>query len=268
MINKKIRNMLHDVIFKSDSFSGRLFDIVLLWLILGSIVLLMMQSVESIALKWGDVFRGFEYFLTLIFLIEYVLRVYSSKRRFGYIISFFGIIDFISIVPAAIILCLGGVQYLFVMRAFRLLRVFRIFKLSKYLHEGEVLARALKASRYKITLFIGVVLSSVIIMGTVMFVVEGAENGFTSIPLSIYWAIVTMTTVGYGDIAPQTIAGQIISSVIMILGYAIIAVPTGIVTVELSQGSQINVTICPRCGLDKHDKDARFCKRCGERISR
>ena len=226
----------------------------------------MMQSVVSVAQTWGDVCRGFEYFLTLIFLREYVLRVYSSKRRFGYIISFFGLIDFVSIVPAAIILCLGCVQYLIVMRAFRLLRVFRIFKLSKYLHEGEVLVRALMASRYKITLFIGVVLSSVVIMGTIMFVVEGAENGFTSIPLSIYWAIVTMTTVGYGDIAPRTIAGQLISSVIMIMGYAIIAVLTGIVTVELNHGLRSKGKVCTRCGLDNHDQDARFCKRCGNII--
>jgi voltage-gated potassium channel len=258
-----LRNSLYTIIFESNTTAGKWFDILLLWAILLSSVTVMLESVESIELQAGEFLRRVEFLFTLVFTLEYFIRIYSARNRIKYIVSFFGIIDLLAILPTYTALFIGGVKYLIIVRTFRLLRVYRIFKLSRYLQEGSVLLRALKASRYKIILFLGVVFSIVITMGTVMYVVEGKENGFSSIPQSIYWAIVTLTTVGYGDIAPKTVIGQTISSIVMILGYAIIAVPTGIVSAELTRESHTTQVKCKECGADGHSNDASYCRICG-----
>ncbi len=257
---------MHEVIFEAETPEGKFFDIVLLWAILLSSATVMLESVDMINVKIGVVLRAVELLFTVLFTIEYICRIISAGRTCKYLFSFFGIIDFLAVLPTYTAFFIGGMKYLIVVRTFRLLRVFRIFKLSRYMQEGSVLVSALIASRFKIILFLGVVFTLVITMGTVVYVVEGMENGFTSIPRSIYWAIVTLTTVGYGDIAPKTLAGQTISSIVMILGYAIIAVPTGIVTVELSNAVSSDNRVCERCGLDTHDRDARYCKRCGKKL--
>ena len=212
-------------------------------------------------------FRTIEWVLTIAFTLEYVTRVYITDRKDKYIFSFYGLIDLLSVLPSYLSLIFTGTQYLIVIRALRLLRVFRILKLGRFVGEGEQLYKALQASRHKIIVFLGSVMALVIIMGTVMYLVEGGENGFTSIPRSVYWAIVTLTTVGYGDIAPQTILGQTIASLVMIMGYAIIAVPTGIVTVEMQKvksAIQAHHNTCKHCGSVGHDDDANYCKFCGE----
>jgi len=263
------RRKLHEVIFEADTFGGKAFDVALLWAIVISIVAVMLESVQSIEARYGMELRGVEWFFTVLFSIEYMARIVSVGRPVKYMFSFLGIVDLLAVIPTYLSIFFAGSQYFLVIRAIRLLRVFRIFKLARFLGEADVLMRALRASRFKITVFLGAVLSIVVIMGTVMYLVEGSENGFTSIPRSIYWAIVTLTTVGYGDIAPKTIIGQALASVIMIMGYAIIAVPTGIVTVELSQAGRAGITAqaCPQCASEGHDSDAHFCKYCGARLN-
>ena len=231
------RQKLHEVIFEHYTFWGREFDVILLWAIFLSIIAVMLESVEPVRSKYGDILRAIEWGFTIAFTIEYIARILSVKKPIYYIISFYGIVDLLAILPTYLSIFLPGGQYLMVIRTFRLLRVFRILKLARFLGESRLLQAALKASRYKITVFFGVVVIVVTIMGTLMYLVEGPENGFKSIPVSVYWAIVTLTTVGYGDIAPQTVLGQALASVIMLLGYAIIAVPTGIVTSEITQAS-------------------------------
>jgi len=268
-----LRKRLYVIIFDADTPAGKAFDVALLWAIVLSVFAVMLESVRNIESQFGFILRTVEWFFTILFTIEYITRIIASPRPFKYIFSFLGIIDLLAVIPTYLSLVLAGSQYLLVMRTIRLLRVFRIFKLTRYLGEARVLVDALKASRFKITVFLVTILSIVIIMGTIMYLVEGAENGFTSIPRSIYWAIVTLTTVGYGDIAPKTIVGQVISSIIMIMGYGIIAVPTGIVTAELTSArdksssagmaTTSNERICPGCGSDNHDPDARYCKYCG-----
>ncbi len=263
------RKKLFIIIFGTDTHAGRQFDIILLWAIVLSILVVMLESVVEIRQEYGQVLRIAEWVFTIIFTIEYLARIISIGKPWYYITSVFGVIDFLSIIPTYLSLFIVGGQYLLIIRALRLLRIFRILKLSRYMGESRVLAKALNASRHKITVFMWVVLTTVIIMGTMMYMIEGGDNGFTSIPRSIYWAIVTLTTVGYGDIAPQTVLGQIIASVIMILGYAIIAVPTGIVTAEITQqkiGNR-NMQGCTRCGFNDHAADAIFCKRCGNQLS-
>ena len=268
-IRAQWRKSLHDIIFEAETPIGKAFDVVLLWTIVISIGAVMLESVQSIEQEYGYILRIVEWFFTILFSLEFIFRIICAGRIFRYVFSFLGIVDFLAIVPTYLSLIFYGSQYLVVMRAIRLLRVFRIFKLSRYLGEANVLVKALKASRYKITIFLGVVLSMVVIMGTMMYLIEGAENGFTSIPRSIYWAIVTLTTVGYGDIAPKTVFGQALASLIMILGYAIIAVPTGIVTVELAQAKKSEEVkrVCTGCGLKDHDDDASFCKQCGNALN-
>ncbi len=262
-----LKQRLYVIIFEADTPAGKAFDVALLWAILISIAAVMLESVPSMEERYGTVFRITEWILTVAFTIEYVVRIIASEKPRKYIFSFYGIIDFLAILPTYLSLVFVGTQYLLVIRALRLLRVFRILKLGRFVGEGEQLGRALRSSRHKIVVFLGAVLSIVVIMGTVMYLIEGGENGFTSIPRSVYWAIVTLTTVGYGDIAPQTVLGQAIASVIMIMGYAIIAVPTGIVTVELgkAQGKTKEI-ICESCGKGGHAPDAIFCKHCGERL--
>jgi len=262
-----LRKRLDTIIFGTDTPAGKGFDVVLLVVILLSVLTVMLESVPSLQDRYGVFFRQLEWVMTGVFTLEYVIRVWITERRTKYIFSFYGIIDLLSVLPTYISMILTGTQYLLIIRALRLLRVFRILKLGRFVGEGEQLGKALKASRHKITVFMGTVMMLVIILGTIMYLVEGKENGFDSIPLSIYWAIVTLTTVGYGDIAPHTVLGQTIASFVMILGYAIIAVPTGIVTAELTKKSEaLEKHKCSTCGGTGHDANAIYCKFCGERL--
>jgi len=236
--------------------------------ILLSVLAVMLDSVASIHAKWESELLFLEWLFTIIFTLEYIARVISVHKATGYIFSFMGMVDLLSTLPSYIGLFMGGANYAMALRLLRLLRIFRVLKLAYYLEESAVMAQALAASRRKLMVFLLSVLTLVMILGTLMFVVEGPDNGYSSIPESVYWAIVTLTTVGYGDIAPKTPIGQAIASMVMILGYAIIAVPTGIVTVEMarSQAKQNVVIACPRCMLEGHAQDAKYCRRCGERL--
>lgn len=258
---------LREIIFEADTPTGRFFDLALMTCILLSVLAVLLESVATISQEFGPVLRGIEWLFTILFTVEYVLRLLSIRRPLAYATSFFGIVDLLAIIPTYVSLFVAGTQSLLVIRALRLLRVFRVLKLAHYVGEAQLLSRALWASLRKITIFLGVVLTLVLVLGASMYLIEGPENGFTNIPQAMYWAIVTLTTVGYGDIAPQTVLGKLLASTVMILGYAILAVPTGIVTVELAhaQGKKINVTTqcCRACSADGHDTDARFCKYCG-----
>lgn len=259
---------MHEVIFEADTPAGKLFDILLLIAILMSVFAVILDSVASIKQEYGELIVSVEWFFTIIFTIEYIARLMCVRNPLHYVTSFLGIIDLISIIPTYLSLIFTGSQSLIIIRVVRLLRVFRIFKLVHFLGEAQVLTAALKASRRKISVFLITVLCIVTIMGTIIYLIEGAENGFTSIPTSMYWAIVTLTTVGYGDIAPQTPLGQTIASIIMILGYGIIAVPTGIVTTEMVNIHKkgISTQACPNCSREGHDQDAVFCKYCGSHL--
>ena len=264
--NRNWKFKLHEVIYEADTPLGKLFDIILFILIIVSIVLVMLESVDSFDIKYHDYLIVVEWIVTIFFTLEYIARAISLKKPRKYIFSFYGIIDFLATIPLYLSYFIAGSQALLALRAFRLLRIFRILKLVQFLGEASQLKRALKASRAKITVFIYTVLILAVIMGTIMYMIEGSENGFTSIPRSIYWTIVTLTTVGYGDIAPQTPLGQAIASFIMIIGYGIIAVPTGIVTAEFSkQGNKkihTNTQSCPSCGTEGHRDDAKHCFKC------
>ncbi len=263
------RVRLNDIIFEADTHSGRLFDILLLWLILVSVAAVMLESVTDINAQFGDIIRIVEWTLTIIFTVEYILRLICVSRPAGYAVSFFGVIDLLSVLPTYLSLIWAGSQALIVIRVLRLLRVFRLFKLSQFENEAKTLVTAILASREKIAVFLSGVLTIVVIIGAVMYLVEGAENGFTNIPRSIYWSIVTLTTVGYGDIAPKTPLGQAIAALVMILGYAIIAVPTGIVSVELAEAvrtKRAGMRVCAGCGSGDHEPDALHCKLCGKKI--
>lgn len=261
------RKKIYLIIFQSDTRAGKLFDIILLWFILLSIASVFLESITSFRTRYYSYIRPVEWTFTIVFTIEYILRVYSSHKRIKYVTSFLGIIDLISILPSYLSLLFSGYQYLIVFRAIRLLRVFRILKLTRYLSEGNILATALRASVRKIIVFLSTVVTLVVIVGTLMYLIEGEKNGFTSIPISIYWAVVTITTVGYGDISPQTPLGQVVASILMILGYAIIAVPTGIVTVEMGKASSvISSRKCSNCNNTIKDFDALYCKFCGNKL--
>jgi voltage-gated potassium channel len=259
------RLRLYEIIFESDTAAGRMYDIVLLLFIIVSVIIVALESVASIQIHFAKLLSALEWSFTIIFTIDYIGRVWVVPYKRKYMLSFFGIIDLLSILPTYLGLFFVGAQSLMVIRSIRLLRIFRIFKLSRYVGEGQNLARAIKSSQHKITVFLVTILTSVIVTGTLMYMVEGPEHGFSSIPKSIYWAIVTMTTVGYGDIAPQTALGQTLASFIMILGYGIIAVPTGIVSAEMvfQKQKQITTQVCPHCLKEGHDPDAIFCKYCG-----
>ncbi len=262
------RDRLHTIIFGAETPAGRLFDILLIWAIVISVIAVMLESVELIQIKYGNLLRGIEWVLTILFTIEYVFRLISARSAVRYARSFYGIVDLLAVLPTWISIFLAGAQTLAVIRALRLLRIFRILKLSQFLGEAESLMTALKNSRRKIVVFVGGVLTLILILGTAMYMIEGAANGFTSIPRSIYWAIVTMTTVGYGDIAPQTVLGQFLASIMMIIGYAIIAVPTGIVSVELARSSQVPVDqiTCPGCSRSGHAPGDSYCRYCGSEL--
>ena len=265
-----LRNKIYTIIFGTDTRAGKTFDVVLLWMIILSVTVVILESVSALRQSYHPVFVSAEWFFTIAFSLEYLLRVYSSPRPLKYITSFFGIIDLLAVLPSYVGLIVDQATFLLTLRALRLLRMFRIFKLGRYINEATILIRALKQSLHKIVVFFGAVLTLVLIMGSILYLLEGEENGFTSIPQSIYWAIVTITTVGYGDIAPVTVLGKVLASVAMLTGYSIIAVPTGIITVEIGKAArsekQTRQYTCRKCGQDRHDKDARFCKNCGTRI--
>ena len=264
-----LRGKLFIIIFGANTRKGRIFDVFLLWFILISILIVCLESVPSIRTSYETSFFYLETFFTIIFTVEYLLRIYSHPKPLTYLLSFYGIIDLLSVIPFYLTFFTPTGHYLITIRILRLLRVFRILKLSSFVHHAQVLKSALAASLQKITVFMLFILALVLIIGTIMYVVEGEENGFTSIPQSIYWAIVTITTVGYGDLTPQTSLGQIISSVVMIMGYAIIAVPTGIVTVEMSRSQPVAKTKgtieCLSCGKGM-PSDANFCSNCGHSL--
>jgi voltage-gated potassium channel len=261
------RARLHEVIFESDTAAGRAFDLALLIAIVVSVAAVMLESVGEIRQRHGQILRVVEWALTIAFTIEYVLRLVAVDRPWRYALSFYGVVDLLSIVPTYLALAVPDTQSFMVIRAIRLLRVFRILKAAQFLSEAQVLMTALRSSRRKITLFLGVIMTSALIAGALMYVIEGEEHGFTSIPRSMYWAVVTMTTVGYGDIAPRTPLGQLLAMCLMVLGYSIIAVPTGIVSVELAHaGRSVSRQACPSCGAEGHDLDATHCKYCGAHL--
>jgi voltage-gated potassium channel len=259
---------LHTVIFEADTPAGKRFDVALLWAIVLSVLAVLMESVASVRASLGWELRMMELAFTGLFTVEYILRLASVKRPLKYAFSFYGLVDLLSILPTFVEILLPGAASLRVVRMLRLLRVFRVLKLVGFLREAQILKDALWASRRKIIVFLSAVLVLVTLLGTVVYIIEDAEAGFTSIPMSIYWAIVTVTTVGYGDIAPQTVLGQMLASLMMILGYAIIAVPTGIVGAELARTDPVdtNTQGCPGCGAEGHDDDAVHCKHCGHTL--
>jgi voltage-gated potassium channel len=264
------RERLHQIVFESDTRAGRLFDIVLLWMIVFSIVLLMLDTVPSIQAKWGKTLYALEWAVTVFFTIEYLIRLYSVYKPMKYVTSFYGLVDIASILPVYLSLFIPGAHSLMIVRSLRLLRLFRIFKMNVFLNQGNQIVQAIRMSREKILVFTFFVLLMVFVFGSVMYVVENRANPkFDSIPTSIYWAIVTITTVGYGDISPVTPLGKFFASLIMMLGYAVIAVPTGIVTSSLVKlGSKQSAQHCPGCSREGHDEDAAYCKYCGVGLGR
>ncbi|MCK0125555.1 ion transporter [Gelidibacter sp. F2691] len=267
---------LHEIIYEADTPSGKLFDVILLITIIASILFVMLESIKEFDAKYHYFLNIVEWVVTIVFTIEYILRIISVKKPLKYIFSFYGIIDLLSTIPKYLSLIFMGTQVLIALRALRLLRVFRILKLARYVGASNMLANALKASRAKILVFLFTVLIVSVIFGTIMYFVEGDQSGFTSIPVSVYWSIVTLTTVGFGDIAPVTPIGQFIASIIMILGYGIIAVPTGIVSAEYAAQHRghfphipeppqvdMNTEACPNCSAERHKDNAKFCYNCG-----
>jgi voltage-gated potassium channel len=262
-----IRQRIYRIIFKSDTPQGRAFDVGLLIAIVISVALVMLDSVEQIHLKWGRELWMGEWVITMLFTLEYFLRIWAAPKRLHYVTSFYGIIDLLAIIPTYLTLLVPGIQGLVLVRALRLTRVFRILNMGRYVREARLLLLSLIASRHRLAVFMLAVLAIVSVFGAVVYVVETPEAGFTSIPRSIYWAIVTLTTVGYGDIAPRTGLGQMIAAIIMILGYSIIAIPTGIVGVEYNRrSSNASKRICPSCGNSTHYEEALFCMNCGHEL--
>ncbi len=262
-----MKQKIHNIIFKADTRGGLTFDLVLLLLIILSVILVMLESIDSLNIKYEQWFEKAEWIITSLFLAEYILRIWVSRKPFKYIFSTLGIIDFLSVTPMFLSVLLVGSNVLLALRALRLLRVFRLLKLARYINESDKLVASLKASRVKISVFLLAVLILCIVLGTIMYLVEGADNGFTSIPKSVYWCIVTMTTVGFGDIAPVTPLGQFIAALIMILGYGILAVPTGIVSAEYVQQTKEDEPkkpSCTSCGTKKIVKEAEYCYVCGQ----
>ena len=262
------REKLHEVIFEAETPTGKAFDVALLWAIVITVAAVMLESVESIRNVWGAELRALEWCFTALFSIEYLLRLVSVRRPGKYVVSFYGIVDLLALLPTYLSLFIAGTHSLVVIRSLRLLRVFRVLKLIQFVGEANVLTQAIHNSRRKVTIFLGGVLSLAAIMGSLMYIVEGPEHGFTSIPRGVYWAIVTLTTVGYGDIHPQTPLGQALAALVMVLGYGIIAVPTGIVSAELVHASRDagNTRCCPSCAREGHSLDAVWCKYCGHHL--
>ncbi len=265
---KKWQSKIHEFIFEADTPAGRMFDIVLIIAIMLSVIAVMLDSVKAINIHYGEALYAIEWFFTILFTIEYLLRLMSVGKPLKYATSFFGLIDLFAFLPTYFSLLFPGSQYFLVIRLLRVLRIFRVLKLVRFLKEARFLLQALRASSRKILIFFFTVLTLVVIFGSLMYVIENETDGFTSIPKSIYWAIVTLTTVGYGDISPKTPIGQSLAAIIMILGYSIIAVPTGIVTVEIAQQykEQVSTQCCPQCSAEGHDHDAKHCKYCGSKL--
>ncbi len=265
------KHRIHEVIFESHTPQGKLFDVVLFLVIIASVLVVMLESIQDLRVHYGKFFYFLEWAFTLFFTVEYLLRVYCLQKPRAYIFSFFGIIDLLATLPTYISVLLPGAQSLLVIRSLRLLRIFRVFRLRQYFTEGKYMIQALKASQRKIAVFMFFILLMVIVFGSLMYLIEGGlpNSQFTSIPRSIYWAIVTLTTVGYGDITPVTALGQFISAIVMILGYAVIAVPTGIVSTEIIRKQppmDITNFACPACGREGHAPDAVYCKYCGAHL--
>lgn len=261
---------IHEIIYGTHTPAGKLFDIILLVVIVYSIIIVMLESIPSMDTKYHTFFDISEWLVTILFTIEYILRLICIRKPKDYIFSFFGIVDLLSTIPKYLSFFIGGSQYITAFRALRLLRVFRILKLVRFVGESNNLLRALRASRTKIFIFVFFVLVVSVILGTIMYLIEGPEHGFNSIPHSVYWTIVTLTTVGYGDISPETGFGQFIATLIMIIGYGIIAVPTGIVTVEIAKGNKNQKNddelACPSCATEKHQENAKHCYNCGSSL--
>jgi len=266
--NRPWRQALFEIIFEANTPAGKWFDIALIVCILLSVITVMLDSVAGVRAEYGNLLYAVEWFFTILFTIEYILRLLCIGRPARYAVSFFGVVDLLAILPTYLSLLFFGSSYLLVVRLLRVLRIFRVLKLGHHTKEAAVLKSALYASRRKILVFLFVVLTLVVIIGSLMYVIEEGDHGFTSIPRSMYWTIVTLTTVGYGDISPQSGAGQFLAAIVMILGYSIIAVPTGIVTVELSRthADKSSPQVCPNCSAEGHDRDAIYCKYCGTKL--
>jgi voltage-gated potassium channel len=264
-----IRQRLHSLIYEHDTPAERAFDVVFIGAILLSVLVVMLDSIATLSARYGRLFQLAEWGFTALFTVEYVLRVWAAHGPGRYARSFFGVVDLLALLPTYLSVLFPAGRFLIAFRILRVLRVFRILKLATYVREASVLTSALRASRQKIIVFVSTVLTVVVVVGSTMFLIEGPESGFTSIPIGIYWAIVTLTTVGYGDVAPQTVLGRLVASALMVLGYGIIAVPTGIVTLELQRASREAGAApsvgrrCTDCALDRHEEDAIHCRRCG-----
>lgn len=263
------RRRVHDIVFEADTRAGRIFDVVLLISIIASVAIVLLESVQEVQARYYRTLYLLEWFFTILFTMEYALRLYAVRRQWHYVRSFYGVVDLLAILPTYVSFLIPGAQALSVVRILRLLRVFRILKLASYLHESAELWHALLLSRRKITIFLLTVSTIVVIVGSLMHLVEGPESGFTDIPTSVYWAVVTLTTVGYGDVAPITPLGRFLAVLVMLMGYGVIAVPTGIVTAELSRGTReaVTNTACTDCGAEGHRPDAVFCRRCGVKLA-
>jgi voltage-gated potassium channel len=262
------RRRLHTIIYEADTPAGKLFDLTLIALILISVLAVMLESVAGIRRRYGEELEIIEWVITIFFTLEYIGRLIALRQPWRYVFSFYGVVDFLATIPMYINLLFPGLGFLLSIRAIRLLRIFRILKLVHFVGASNQLVNALKNSRVKIAVFLFSVLVSCVILGTLMFIIEGPENGFTSIPVSIYWTIVTLTTVGFGDITPATPLGQFVSVVIMILGYGIIAVPTGLVTAQFMKGDKVdtNTQVCQNCGAYNHKDNASYCYNCGAHL--
>jgi len=269
-MNRNYRKKLYEIIFEADTFAGKAFDLVLIILIVATVLAVVLESVSSINTRFGVWLKLIEWIITILFTIEYVVRIWASPKPFRYISSFYGVIDFLAIIPTFLGIIFTGAMGFAVIRGLRLLRIFRILKITRYSNEGKMIVEALRASRIKILVFLFAVITIVLIIGTMMYLVEGEYSGFTSIPASIYWTIVTLTTVGYGDMTPVSNFGKFIASFVMIIGYGIIAVPTGIVTFEIAssvaKSKDMNKKTCPSCLNLNNESDARFCKMCGKEL--
>lgn len=269
MQRKSLRHHLYVIIFGTHTKAGRAFDIALIVAILSSLVVLILESIPTVAAQWSNELRYLEYTFTALFTLEYLLRLYCSPKPAAYAKSFYGVVDLLAILPTYLALFFPGASFMGVIRLLRVMRIFRILKLVRYLQDSNILLRSLLMAKRKILIFFSTVAILVTIFGALIFVIEGPENGFTSIPKSIYWAIVTITTVGYGDLVPQTNLGKALASLTMLLGYSILAVPTGIITAELNQEMRSHKTLvkCPNCSQNGHDSDAMHCKHCGSELA-